>query len=322
MKVVIVLPVEDRHKELFQASAPNAEFHFIPVAQVTKEDVADAEIIVGNVPASYIKDSKVLKLMQLNSAGTDAYIKPGCFPAQATLCNATGAYGLAIAEHMLGALLAIQKHLILYRDNHNQALWKDEGPVQSIWNSTTLIVGMGDIGGEFGMRMKALGSTVYGVRRTPTINKPDYAKEVYTLDKLDELLPKADIVALALPGTTETYHFMNAERLSKMKKGSILLNVGRGSAIDPDALLDALQNGPMLGASIDVTEPEPLPSDSPLWNQKNLLITPHISGQYHLQETLERIIRIGASNIEAYVNGKELKNIVNFETGYRTRKDI
>ncbi|MGN0298961.1 MAG: D-2-hydroxyacid dehydrogenase [Lachnospiraceae bacterium] len=316
MKIVTVLPVNDTHKALLEQSAPNAEFLYIPVEQVKKEDVFDADIIIGNVPASYIQGSKSLQLMQLNSAGTDGYLQN--FPSQATLCNATGAYGLAISEHMIGTLLAIQKHLCLYRDNQNQGLWRDEGPVTSIWNSTTLVVGLGDIGSEFAVRMHALGSKVYGVRRSAG-TAPDYMEAVYTLDQLDELLPKADIVALSLPGTPETYHLFDQEKLSKMKQGSILLNVGRGSAIDPDALLHALQYGPLSGASIDVTEPEPLPVDSPLWKQPNLLITPHISGQYHLQETFERIIRIAAYNINAHITHSPYKNVVDFKTGYRSR---
>lgn len=318
MKVVIVLPVSNAHKTLLEHSAPDAEFIYIPANQVSKEDVADADVIIGNVPPAYIKDSKQLKLLQLNSAGTDGYTAPGCFPPQATLCNATGAYGLAISEHMLGCLLAIQKHLCLYRDNQNQSLWKDEGSVTSIWNSTTLVVGLGDIGSEFAMRMHHLGSTVYGFRRKPS-ETPEYMKAVYTLDKLDEMLPQADIVALSLPGTAATYHLFDSKRFSKMKPDSILLNVGRGSAIEPNALLNALQNGPLLGASIDVTEPEPLPADSPLWKQPNLLITPHISGQYHLQETFERIVRIAAFNLKAYAEGSEYKNVVDFQTGYRIR---
>lgn len=318
MKVVVVLPVSSTHKHLLENSCKTGEFAYIPKMSVQKSDLEDAEVIIGDVPADLIWDSKTLKLLQLNSAGADQYLIPGAFPSQATLCNATGAYGLAISEHMLAALLAIQKRLWQYLDNQHESLWRDEGPVTSIWGSKTLVIGLGDIGSEFAKRMNALGSTVYGIRRTPS-PAPSFVEAVYTAEKIDELLPEMDIVAMALPGTASTKNVLDAKRFSLMKRGSILINVGRGSAVNQDALLHALQDGTLFGASIDVTTPEPLPRDSPLWKQRNLLITPHVSGFFHLQETFERIVRIAAQNLKAYSEGMPLVNIVDFATGYRKK---
>ena len=134
---------------------------------------------------------------------------------------------------------------------------------------------------------------------------------------LDEYLPQADCVAITLPGTTATKGMFDAERMAKMKDGAILLNVGRGMIVDTDALCAALENGKLAGAGVDVTDPEPLPADHPLWKMENAVITPHISGGYHLQETHDRIVRIMAENLKRFLAGEPLRNVVDFSTGYR-----
>lgn len=274
------------------------------------------DIIIGNVSPDKIAGTKQLKWMQLNSAGTDGYLEKGVLPEGAKLTNATGAYGLAISEHMLGMALGLKKKLYLYERNQADGIWKDEGNVTSIWGCTTLVIGMGDIGSEFAVRMKALGSHVIGIRRTKA-EKPDFVDELYQLDHLEECLKRADIVAMSLPGTKETNHLMDRERLQKMKTDAILLNVGRGTAVDTEALCDALEQGWIGGAGLDVTDPEPLPPGHRLWKAPNLILTPHVSGQYHLKETHERILRIALENLEAFLKGEPLKNMVDPATGYR-----
>jgi len=175
---------------------------------------------------------------------------------------------------------------------------------------------MGDIGGDFARKIKALGGYVIGVKRTPS-EKPPYCDELYTADKLDRLLPRADIISLSLPGNAETEHILDRRRLNLTKQGSVILNVGRGSAIDTDALCDLLEAGHFEGVGLDVTEPEPLPPDHRLWKIPNAVITPHISGFFHLHKTLERITDIAIDNMHRYADGKELKNMVDIETGYR-----
>ena len=132
-----------------------------------------------------------------------------------------------------------------------------------------------------------------------------------------EMLPKADYVACVLPGTQETWHLFDAERLKKLKPDAILINAGRGSAIDSYALNNALRTGTIGGACLDVVEPEPLPTDHPLWEAPNLLLTPHISGFYHLHETLDRILAIALGNLRALVNGEPIRNVVDKTSGYR-----
>lgn len=316
MKILVVIPLNEKEKEKLQSKMPEAEYIFISTKEITDEIVKSADIIIGNVPPEYIKGSMKLKWLQLNSAGTDGYCEAGVIPEGAYLTNATGAYGLAISEHMLGMLLEIKKKLNLYYMNQMKHTWKDEGNVTSIEGSTTLVVGLGNIGGDFARKMKALGSYTIGIKRTKG-QKPEYIDELYTMEALDDVLPKANVVALCLPGTKDTYHLFNRDKFNLMRKDAIILNVGRGRSICTEDLCDALEGGIISGAGLDVTEPEPLPAEHRLWDAPGVVITPHISGFFHLPETLRRIVNISIENLEHFKKQEPLKNIVDFNTGYR-----
>lgn len=317
-QILVVLPMSGSEKNLIKTKMPEATFLFCKPKEITEELVKDSNIIIGNVSPEFVKGTKKLEWLQLNSAGTDGYCVEGVLPTDAILTNASGAYGLAISEHMIGMVFEIKKKLNLYYLNQIQHEWKDEGKVTAIEGSTTLVVGLGDIGGNFAKKMKALGSYTIGIRRTPG-EKPEYLDELCTMNDLETLLSKADIVALSLPNTKETYHLFNKEMFMHMKKSAILLNVGRGSAICTDDLCDALDQGVIAGAALDVTEPEPLPADHKLWDTRGVVITPHVSGAYHLEETRERIVKISIDNLERFIKGEKLENIVDFTTGYRKR---
>lgn len=328
-RALVTIPTGERHRNLLQQAAPGWEFCFrgtdtlvcapqeaLPGQPVTQEDVDWAQVILGNVPAAMLHGSPALEWLQTNSAGVEAYIQPGVLAGDTLLTNATGAYGLAIAEHMLGMLLELFKKLELYRDAQKSGAWQSQGAVKAVYGSTVLVLGMGDIGGEFAARCKALGAKVIGVRRSlrPC---PEYADEVHLLEDLDSLLPQADVVAITLPGTDATRGLMSRERLAKMKEGSVLLNVGRGFIVDTEALCDALERGHLSGTGVDVTDPEPLPPTHRLWNIPTAVVTPHISGFYHLRETHERIVGIFLENLRHFQAGEPLRNLVDFTTGYR-----
>ena len=316
MKILVTLPANDRHKESFAQAAPGAEIIYKRAREVSDEELESVSAVIGNIPADRLRGRDNIRWVQLGSAGADKYVGEGILAPGTILTNASGAYGLAIAEHMIGQLLMQIKHLDGYYDAQKEKRWIDCGPVRSIWGSHTLVVGLGDIGGEFAKRMQALGSHVTGIRRHVG-DCPPYLEGLYGMDKLDDLLTAADYVALCLPGTGQTRHLFDADRFSRMKKGAVLLNVGRGQAVDSFALNDALRTGRLSGACIDVVEPEPLPADHPLWDAPGLLLTPHVSGDFHLPETLERIMRIAASNLHAFVAGGTLKNQVDRTAGYR-----
>lgn len=321
MKIVVAMPVTAEQKKwLYDAAADNTLYFADNTAAVgakVPEDVlTDAEVIIGNLDPELVKKAAHLRWMQLNSAGSGAYVQPGVLPKDCVLTNATGAYGLALSEHMLAQLMAMMKKLFLYYDNQKQSLWKDEGPVTSVYGAEALVIGFGDIGSEFGKRLKALGAHVTGIRRRSTVVPPE-ADAMGTMDKLDDYLAKADIVATSLPDTPATRHLYNKDRFAAMKQGAWFLNIGRGNCVVQEDLIEAVRSGHLAGAALDVTDPEPLPADNPMWQVPGIYITPHVSGGFHLAETHNRIVRIACQNLKAYEQGKELKNIVDFTTGYK-----
>jgi len=314
-KVLVLLPVTTQQREEFLNIDPDLEIRFMDKEDITTEILKDFEVIIGNVPVEMLKQCPKLKWLQLNSAGADSYVKPGALLDETMLTNASGAYGLAISEHMLAMVLALKKRLFEYHDNMKQNLWQDRGNVTSIFNCVTLVVGLGDIGNEFAKRMHALGSTVYGIRRNCG-EKPDYLEGVFSMEQLDEILPKADVVALSLPGTKETYQLFDQKKFALMKESAILINAGRGNVIAENDLYQALRKKQIWAAALDVTETEPLPKTHPLWQCENLLLTPHVAGGFHLDETLNRIVFISIENLKAYAKKQPLNHVVNREWGY------
>lgn len=309
--ILVLIRVDDRQKALLERHLPAGQgIIYRRADSVTPEEVETATIILGNPPATWLKACTRLQLLHLNSSGAEQYLEPGVLPVGTTLCNAAGAYGLAISEHMMGMLLSLMKKLHTYRDNQHLASWKSAGCVTSLWNARVLVIGVGDIGSEFARRIKAFGTYTIGVRRKIT-ECPEWLDELHTPEDLDRLLPTADVVALAVPGSPETKQLLSAERIRSLKPGAFVLNIGRGSALDTEALLDALRSGYLAGAGLDVTDPEPLPPEHPLWQEKNALITPHVSGSFHLPETKERVIAIWAENLKRLFSGQELRNILN-----------
>ena len=316
MNVLITLPVERRHKDKLEAAAAGQTVLYIPEREVTAEQAQAADIIVGNISPALIAASPRLKLLQLRSAGADPYIRPGVLAEGTLLCNATGAYSKTVAEHALAMAMLLQKKLHLYRDAQKRAQWSDFGTVTSIADATVLVVGLGDIGCHFARMVKALGATVIGVKRRPG-EKPDCVDELVLTDRLDEVLPRADLIFSILPGSAANRHLYPAERFAAMKPTAIFLTRGRGNAVDPEVLRAALTGGRIAAAGVDVFETEPLPADSPLWALDNLMLTPHVAGEYHLPETFERIVDIAAANIAAVIAGETPRNVVDFATGYK-----
>jgi len=316
MKIVCTIPLLPEHRSFLEKKCPDGTFYYASEKNMQESDILDADIILGCVPTTYLSNCEKLKMIQLYSAGSVPYTQPGVLRPGVILANASGAYGPSIAEHMVAATLCMVKKLYLYRDNMSTGNWKDEGAVQMIEGSKTVVLGFGDIGQAYARKMNALGSHVVGIRRH-TEKVPAYVEGVYPLESLPSLLKKADILACALPGTTDTEGLLDEAMLSNMKKGSFLINVGRGNLIPTDNLLWALQEGPLAAASIDVAEEEPLPADSPLWNCRNLLITPHVSGNFHTRDILDRIVRIAGDNLEAFFKGEKITSLVDFKTGYR-----
>lgn len=316
MNIVVLLPFEQNYRDRLAAVAPDAVASYYDSAADCPDGVLrEAEVVFGNPPVRLLPEMKKLRWVQLRMAGTEPYSLPGVLPEGVLLTNATGAFGHAISEHLVASTLMLVKNLHLYRDNQRSGAWLDRGPVRSVSSLTVLVLGMGDIGGQYAARMKALGAYVIGVRRADA-TKPDWADEVHLTADLDGLLPRADVVALALPDTPQTRGILDRRRIGLLKPGAYVLNVGRGSAIDTEALCDAAESGAIGGASLDVTDPEPLPPEHRAWRIERICITPHISGFFHMRETYDNMLTLMLGNLERYLSGKPLKSEVDRKTGY------
>lgn len=283
---------------------------------VNADMVKNADIIIGRVPKELLQHAEKLQLLQLDCAGSEQYTADGLLPESCRLCNASGSFGLAISEYLICTILMLMRNMNLYIRNQEQANWQMEEPVQSIYGSTILIAGTGDLGQEFAKRVKGLGASTIGIRQRVHEHVP-YFDELHTMEELSVLLPRADVVVLALPSTKQTRRCFRTEHFACMKKTAILANVGRGDALYLEELLQAVQSKQIYGAVLDVVDCEPLVKDHPLWKEQNVIITPHISGTFQLPESFHRFTEIALYNLQAFLENKELKNVVDRKQGYR-----
>ena len=278
---------------------------------------ADCEVIFGNVTKEVVQAAKKLKWLHTETAGVDLYVRPETgLPKSVLLTNSSGAFGIGIAEHLMVMALMLLRKMGEYGKLQAQSKWQDLGRVETLYNKLVTVVGIGDIGGNFAKRCKAMGTVVYGVSRNERKEMPSWADGLFSVDNINEAIKNADIVALCLPGTPETAGLFDKNRLVAMKKGALLLNVGRGTAIDQDALIDALKSGHVGGFGTDVTTPEPLPEDSPLWTLPNVIITPHTSGGDSLVLTQDLIVDKFARYLADYVACLPLAHVINPKIGY------
>ena len=309
MNILVLPPVNDSHKTMLEAAAPGASITYSSPADVNEDQVAGADVIFGNVPPALLAAASGLRLLQLNSAGYDKYVADGIVPRGCALCCATGAYGQAVSEHLFASILCLMKKLPGYRDLQRAHKWDDLGEVRSPAGAEVLVLGAGDIGTHLATLFAAVGARVTGVRRSRVEAAAPFAA-MATMNELPRLLPAADVVCSVLPSTPETCGLANAAFFDAMKPGAYFGNAGRGSLVDQAALIAALESGHLAGAALDVCSPEPLPADDPLWEAPNLVLTPHISGFYHLPVTLDNIVAIAAENLAHLGAGEPLRNQV------------
>ena len=229
--------------------------------EVTREDVAQANLIIGRIPPAMIGASENLDLLQLDVAGVDPYIVPGVLSDRTVLCNATGAYGKAVSEHAAALTMMLLKKLYLYRDAQSLREWSDFGTVRSPQDMTVLVVGLGDIGTSYGRIMKALGAKVIGVKRRPG-PCPEGIDELVLTEEIDRVLPQADIIFSILPSTKDTVHFYTEERFALMKPGALFVNCGRGNVVDGEVLLRALTGGQIEAGTASLRQPALEPEKS------------------------------------------------------------
>ena len=257
-----------------------------------------------------------LQWIQAGTAGVNHLLAGDLNGRDVLLTNARGAHGIPIAEQNLAMMLAFAAGLHTLM----RAQFKRDQTVKpqvirnkfELAGQTLCVLGLGDIGGTLAHKAKALDMRVLGVRRGsepfPGIDGQ------YTPDQLAEVLPQADHVALCLPLTRETKAIIGAAELRAMRPSAYIYNIGRGSSIDPQALLQALEEGWIAGAGLDVTDPEPLPEDSPLWGMPNVILAQHTSG--HSPFNADRITTIFLDNLARFCQGKPLHNVIDKTLGY------
>ena len=305
--ILNLLPLHEGEREEFEAIAPDAAHVYARSSTVTPEQLAAATVIFGWPRAESMKQAVSLKWFQTMWAGTEEYA--GFLPEGILFTSSSGSNSRSVAEHMLTGLMAVCRRLPAYLDSQRAHVWKDEGPMKTILGGTVLVLGAGNVGSTFAGLCQGLGAKTIGLKRTVTGPVAGF-DEVRPMDELDALLPQADVVALTLPHSPQTAGLMNTDRIARMKDDAILISAGRGSVLDQDALVRAMTAGKLWGAALDVTDPEPLPENSPLWDVPNLLLTPHVAGGLRLEITRRKCVEMAQENRRRYLAGEPLKNLV------------
>ncbi|RJR14357.1 D-2-hydroxyacid dehydrogenase [Candidatus Parcubacteria bacterium] len=285
------------------ATPEEAEAHF-----------ADAEIIAAfpmRVPD--IAKTPQVKWLHSFSAGVDKILTPEVAASSVFLSNSSGIHATPIAEHIIGYLLMFTRGLIKTFRNQISRVYEKDQTLREVRDAEILIVGLGEIGRETARLAKSFGARVTAVSRSGK-NRPDFVDVLEVSDKLDTLLGTADFVVITLPHTEETHYLFDREKIRRMKKSAVIINIGRGGIIKEVDLIDALNAGEIAGAALDVFEKEPLPKESPLWDFENVIITPHHSGLSH--RYMDRATELLIKNVDAYLKGEPLPNLVDKKLGY------
>lgn len=297
-----------------RAIDPEIELNVLESSRDYSELLKESEIVFGWPKTKLVKKAKNLKWLHLPSAGVDRYANKEIYQNQdILLTNSSGVYGNPIAEHVFAMIMAHNRNLIDYAYNKRKKKWQRQNEIKDFFNSTVGILGLGDIGSTIAKRAKAWGADVLALKRTMT-ELPDYVDQVYLNQDLDKLLKRADYVILTLPGTPETENIISRKELKMMKNSAFIVNIGRGSLINQDDLIEALKLGWIAGAGLDVTEPEPLPETSDLWEMDNIILTPHTAGFSPTND--QRRFEIFKDNLKKYLKNKNLLNKVDFKLKY------
>lgn len=318
MKIGVLFAVTEEQQAQLKFAANGNQIEFLD--KHTRGSVLESyEVLIGFPDPGILQDAVSLRYLQLTTAGANRYLNlPQFKDGKILLATASGAYGCGVSEWMLSMTMMMFKKLYLYRDNMSLASkrWSSHGKVKAINGSTIVCFGTGDIGTEYAKRVKALGAHVIGICRSKEKTHSSVFDEIYTSKECHPVLQYADAVAMALPSTQESFHLLSKELLAEMQSDAYLINAGRGDTVDTAALIEALQNGSIAGAALDVTDPEPLPDASPLWNFSNVMITPHVAGGFNLDLTKAQIVSAAAQNLSLYVKGELPQHIVDFALGY------
>jgi phosphoglycerate dehydrogenase-like enzyme len=315
---VLVWNLEPEVVPRLQAAAPGVELLLARdmVEAVTLASQADASL--GFCSADLLAAGPDIRWIQAYSAGVERCVAvPAVRERGILLTNMQRVAGPAMAEHVMAFMLAYARALQFYIPERMAARWTRELPAPNrmltLEGKTVLVVGLGGIGVEVAKRAHALGMRVIATRASGR-EGPDYVSYVGLPDELLKLAAEADFVVNTTPLTPATTGMFDAKFFAAVKPGAFFVNVGRGRSVVQPELIAALKSGRLGGAGLDVTDPEPLPADSPLWQMTNVIITPHVSAESDLGD--EARFAIGIENLRRYVAGERMLSIVDVAQGY------
>ena len=310
----------DAHKAQIQKTAEEAGFvpHFFTLDQFeeAKACVQDCEVLYAHSPKLLRAAPATLKWYCCSFAGVDPYCKdPTIFANPDCVLTNSNVYGVTIAEHVVMVTLMLLRRMPEYEEIVRNRSWSNQLPIRSIRDNEFTILGTGNIGVNVAERVRGMGAAkVIGLSRS---GKPHPAfDEVHPIADLDKVLPDTKILVMALPGTAETIHILDRVRIALLPKDAYVINVGRGTAVEQEPLIEALNSGRIAGAALDVMDPEPLPADHPLWSAKNLILTPHVSGNMTLGYTCDTNVAMFCEDLKNYAAGKPLNGFVDRVKGY------
>ena len=319
MKILVInSELEQRHIDLIKDTAQKikADVCFVNNEDEIGDDFKDAEVIYG-FGLKTAAASKDLKWLCVPSAGVDYLLKPGVFANRdCIITNSAGAYGVSIAEHIIMVSLMMMRQMNVIYKSSIQGIWANKLPQRSLKDCRITVLGTGDIGRNFAKRARAFDpKSIIGVNRSGRCDEGAFDR-IAKIDEIDNVLKESELLVMCLPDTDETKGILSKERLALLPKGAYIVNVGRGSAIDEDALADRLESKDLSGAALDVFASEPLPENSRLWKIDNLIITPHVAGNLTLRYTLDRNVEMFVEDLVNYAKNRPLKHQIDKNRGY------
>jgi phosphoglycerate dehydrogenase-like enzyme len=307
------------HRERLAREFPDLDLPLAETPEALARVLGDAVALIGgtSITPELLTEARRLRWIQATSAGVEDFLIPELRHRPITLTNFSGVAAPNIAEHVLALVLAFARGLKPLLERQARHEWPEQDrtvPTFELSGQTLGVVGMGAIGDEVAKRAHALGMRVIATQRHEA-EPPPYVERLLTGDHgLDELLPMADHVVLCLPLTAQTRHTIGAAELACMRPSTHLYNIGRGDLIDQDALIDALCARRIAGVGLDVTTPEPLPPESPLWDLPDVLITDHTAGE--TPRYWDRGIELVVENLRHFLADEPLLNVVDTRAGY------
>ena len=310
----------EAHKAQIRETAEALGFtpHFFTLDQFeeAKACLQGCEILYAHDPELLRAAPASLKWYCCSYAGVDPYCKaPGLFANPDCLLTNSSCYGVTIAEHVVMVLLMLLRRMPEYEEVVRNRGWSNQLPSRAIRDNEFTILGTGDIGVNVADRLRGMGAArITGLSRSGRAREG--FDEVLPIARLDEALPQARNLIMALPGTAETYHILNRARIALLPRGAYVVNVGRGAAVEQEPLAEALNAGRLGGAALDVMDPEPLPGDHPLWTARNIILTPHVSGNMTLGYTCDRNVEMFCEDLGNYAAGRPLNGLIDRARGY------